>query len=89
MRSLEEELAAVAKSRDATIKENKRIQDDLAVMTEENQVWFSFHKHKGRWGWMNWCSALLKKIKLDIDAASLITILDCPQEPARITGWKS
>lgn len=38
VRSLEEELAGLSKSRELTIKENRRIQDDLATMTAENQV---------------------------------------------------
>ena len=38
MRSLEEELAGLSKSREFTIKENRRLQDDLATMTAENQV---------------------------------------------------
>ncbi len=38
MRSLEDELAAVSRNRDSVISENKRLQTDLATMTEENQV---------------------------------------------------
>ncbi|XP_065670757.1 centrosomal protein of 135 kDa isoform X4 [Hydra vulgaris] len=38
IRDLEEELAGVSQSRAATIKENKRLHDDLITMTEENQI---------------------------------------------------
>jgi len=36
--SLEEELTGQSQSRDITIKENRRIQDDLATLSTENQV---------------------------------------------------
>ena len=36
--SLEDELSGISKAREATIRENKRILDDLGIMTEDNQV---------------------------------------------------
>lgn len=41
VRSIEDELAAVTRNRDSIIKENKRLQSDLALMTDENQVFIS------------------------------------------------
>ena len=38
LRSTEDELAAVTRNRDSIIKENKRLQSDLTLMTDENQV---------------------------------------------------
>lgn len=40
--SLEEELTGQSQSRDITIKENRRIQDDLATLSTENQVSLNF-----------------------------------------------
>ena len=38
VRSTEDELAAITRNRDSIIKENKRLQNDLTLMTEESQV---------------------------------------------------
>lgn len=40
VRCMEAEVDRLSTSRDATMKENKRVQDDLAMMTEENQKIF-------------------------------------------------
>lgn len=36
--SLSEELMEVSRTKDLMARENRRLQDDLAVMTKENQV---------------------------------------------------
>lgn len=36
--SLSEDLTETARTKDVTGRENRRLQDDLAVMTKENQV---------------------------------------------------
>lgn len=35
---LQEELSAVSRDREIALRENRRLQDDLATMTRENQV---------------------------------------------------
>ena len=39
LHSYEQELAGISKARETTIRENKRILDDLTLMTEDNQVY--------------------------------------------------
>ena len=38
LHSFEQELAGISKARETTVRENKRILDDLTLMTEDNQV---------------------------------------------------